>query len=74
MIKAVYTPLELDGMEYNRFGFIIVIDRQLFIKSLAEQIGEIDLNALVRDASDKNEMNEIIKEAIELSKQIEIFE
>ena len=74
MISKTYSPLNIDGMEYDRFGRIVVIDRKAFIQSLAEKIEGIDVNSLIYDASDRDEMKKIVEEAIKLNNQTEIME
>ena len=37
----------LDGMEYDRFGRINVIDRNAFVISLAQQTDDVELNNIV---------------------------
>ena len=74
MIKSTYSPLNLDGMKFDYFGHIEVVDRDLFIRSLIDNFEQINLNQLIRDAQNRKEMEEIIEEATKLATKTEIME
>ena len=74
MIKYTYTPLNLDGMKFDYFGHIEIVDRDLFTKSLIDNFEQVNLNQLMRDAQNRKEMEEIIEEATKFATKTEMME
>ena len=53
MIMKSYSPLNLRGMGYDRLGQIIVINREEFLKTLAEQIDTVNLDDLLKESDER---------------------
>ena len=72
MIMKIFKPLNLKGLGYNRFGYVIT-DKKAFIQSVAEREDISDLECLLDEAEDRDEMMDALEEALELRNKTEEF-
>ena len=71
MIKIVYPPLNVEGIEFTRYDRIVIVDKFALVNSLLakEEIDEYLFNQLTQKAEDLDAMLDVMEEVVKMREE-----
>jgi hypothetical protein len=71
MIKRVYPPLNVEGIEFTRYDRIVIVDKFALVNSLLakEEIDEYLFNQLTQKAEDLDAMLDVMEEVVKMREE-----
>lgn len=71
MIKIVYPPLNVEGIEFTRYDRIVIVDKFALVNSLLakEEIDEYLFDQLTQKAEDLDAMLDVMEEVVKMREE-----
>ena len=71
MIKIVYPPLNVEGIEFTRYDTIVIVDKFALVNSLLakEEIDEYLFDQLTQKAEDLDAMLDVMEEVVKMREE-----